>query len=165
MLRRMIMAGVVFAFAAVPMVARAQTNVGGDVPSFLQLSVVQPQGFGSFPKVNQTHTYSLTINALVTTTNSPVLMTITDGDASSGARHGHLISGSSVLPSPLEVATGTGAASWRPLDSATDPLLAQWTTPITSVPAPIRLRQSVKPGGLRTGFHKLLLLSLSAQSP
>jgi hypothetical protein len=166
MLRRMIMAGVVLAVAAVPLGANAQSgpNVGGTVPSFLQLSVVQPDGFASFPKGPVAHTYTLTIGAQVTATDAPLLMSIGDGDYSSGSRHGHLVSGSSVLASPLQVATGS--TTWRALDGSTDPTLDQWQQQITNAPAPIRLRQDVGAGaGPHTGFHKLLLLTLSTQSP
>jgi hypothetical protein len=166
MLRRMIMAGVVLAVATVPLGASAQsgTNVGGSVPSFLALSLVQPQGFASFPKSTVAHTYTLAISAQVTATDAPLVMTIGDGDYPSGARHGHLVSGSSVLPAPLQVATGSSA--WRPLDGPTDPTLDQWPQQITAAPAPIRLRQDVGAGaGPHTGFHKLLLLTLSTQAP
>lgn len=166
MLRRLIMVGVVLAGAAALVglpVAGAQTAVGGDVPSFLQVSVTQPNGFGSFPKRAGTHTYTLSVPAQITATVPPLTMTIVDGTDSSGARHGHLVSGSTVLTAPIQVATG--ASSWASLDGPTDPLLAQWPQAITRAPVTIRLRQQVPASALRSGYHKLLLLTVSEQTP
>jgi len=153
------MAGGVLAVAALPIAAGAQTNV----PSFLALSVTQPNGFGSFPKRTGVHTYTLNIAAQVTATDSPLTMSIGDGDDTGGARHGHLVSGSSVLAAPLQVATG--GSTWQGLDAATDPQLVRWSRAVTQAPATIRLRQQVGPSGPRSGYHKLLLLTVSANTP
>ena len=166
MLRRLILVGVVLAVAIALVglpIAGAQTAVGGDVPSFLQVSVTQPNGFGSFPKRAGTHTYSLSIPAQITATEAPLTMSISDGTDPSGARHGHLVSGSTVLTAPIQVATS--ASSWASLDASTAPPLAQWTQAITRAPATIRLRQQVPASVPRSGYHKLLLLTVSAQTP
>jgi hypothetical protein len=163
MLRRMIIAGVILAVAAIPVVAGAQTKVGGDVPSFLELSVAQPNGFASFPAHSGSHDYSLSINAQVTATDSPIQMTISDGSSDSGAQHGHLVSGKSVLPVALQVTVGK--AAFKSLDTTSDPLLAQWTQPITHAAAPVRLRQTVASGPAHSGYQKLLLLTVSGQGP
>ncbi len=163
MLRRLIMVGVVLALAAVPVVAGAQTSVGGNVPSFVQVSVLQPNGFGSFPKGPATHTYSLSVATQITATDYPLTMSISDGDDSSGARHGRLISGTSALPTPLQV--DTGGSAWHGLDAPADQPLAHWNQPVTHAATTIRLRQQVGGSSPRTGYHKLLLLTVSAQSP
>lgn len=161
----MILVGAILAVAALPAAAAQDGGaaVAGEVPSFLQLSLTQPDGFASFPARNGVHDYQLTISAQVTATDSPILMTIGDGDSASGASHGHLVSGSFVLPAPLQVTVGS--AAFRRLDAPVDPLLAQWRLPITQAPAPIRLRQQVAGGDHRSGYHKLLLLTVSTQSP
>jgi hypothetical protein len=163
MLQRLVLVGVVLVLAAVPVVAGAQTSVGGDVPSFVQVSVVQPNGFGSFPKRSGTHTYSLNIAATVTATDYPMTLSISDGGDLSGARHGHLVSRSTVMPAALQVA-GLGSA-WLGLDAAADPSLAHWIQPISQSATTVRLRQQVSGAGPRSGYQKLLLLTVSAQSP
>jgi hypothetical protein len=163
MSRRLILVGVVLVLAAVPVVAGAQTSVGGNVPSFVQLSIVQPSGFGSFPKGAATRTYSLKVATQVTATDYPLTMTIADGDDSAGSRHGHLVSGSTIMPAALQVG-GLGSA-WLALDAAADPSLAHWVQPISHAATTIRLRQQVPGAGPRSGYHKLLLLTVSAQSP
>lgn len=162
MLQRFILVGVVLALGAVPVVAGAQTSVGGGVPSFMQLSVAEPNGFGSFPKGASTHTYSLKVGAQVTATDYPITMSISDGNDSSGTRHGHLVSGSSVMPAALQV---SGGSAWLGLDGSADPTLAHWSAPVSHVPATIRLRQQVGGAGPRSGYHKLLLVTISAESP
>jgi hypothetical protein len=163
MSRRLILLGVVLVLAAAPVVAGAQQSVGGDVPSVVQVSIIQPNGFGSFPKGAAARTYSLNVAAQVTATDFPLTMTIGDGDDTSGARHGHLVSGaSSVMPAALQVGVGS---TWLGLDAPADTALAHWPQPIAHAAATIRLRQQVGGAGPRSGWHKLLLLTVSAQSP
>jgi hypothetical protein len=166
MLRRLTITGALLVFAVLPATAGAQggTSVGGDVPSFLQLTLTQPvAAFSSFPARNVVHTYSLQIAAQVTATDAPLVMTIDDADAAGSSRHGYLFSGSQSLASPLEVATGTN--TWAGLDGTGEPLLGQWAVPVSNAPAAIRLRQQVSPHDHHSGFHKLLLLTVSTQSP
>jgi hypothetical protein len=145
-------------------VAPASVGAQDGVPSFLELSVTQPtDGFASFPSRKAEHAYLLAIAAQVTATEAPVLMTMGDGDAPDGSHHGRLIRGSSALPAPLQASVGTTA--FASLDATADPLIAQWVTPITRAPAPIRLRQQVGEGAALSGFHKLLLITVSTESP
>ena len=67
----------------------------------------------------------MSFNAQVTTTDSPTLLTLADGDATSGSKLGHISVGSKRLPSPLEATIGK--AAFQGLDSSVDPLLTTWT--------------------------------------
>jgi hypothetical protein len=164
MMRRLILAGVVLAVALTPAAAGGQGAANsGQAPSFLQLSLVQPAGFSSFPARPGDHEYLLSIGVQVTATEAPVTMTIGDGDASSGAHHGHLVSGSYVLPSALQAAVGT--SPWQALDAPVDPQMTAWPKPVTQAPATLRLRQQVDGTAHLAGYHKLLLLTVSTQAP
>ena len=111
----MIIAGVILAIAAVPLVAFGQTKVGGDVPSFLELSLTQPNGFASFPSARRT---------LLAEHPGPDYGdrgaaddVDLDGSEPSGAPRP---SGqrSTVLTAPIQVATS--ASSWASLGGSTD---------------------------------------------
>jgi hypothetical protein len=162
MLRRVIIAGVMLAVAVLVPIASAQTT-GGDPPTFLQLTLVQPNGFGSFPVHPNPRTYLLDVSAQVTATNSPIVMTIGDGSAASGPSHGHLVSGSTVLPSPLQVSIGK--TGFKSMDGSSDPVLQEWQEPIAHAPTAIHLRQQIVATDHHTGFHKLLLVTVSTESP
>ena len=83
------------------------TEVGGTVPSFLELILTQPsKGFAAFSK---TKSYEMSFSAQVTTTDAPTLLTLADGDATSGSKLGHISVGSKRLPSPLEARMGKAA--------------------------------------------------------
>ena len=130
------------------------------MPSFLELILTQPaKGFAAFSK---TKSYEMTFNAQVTATDSPTLLTLADGDATSGSKLGHISVGSKRLPSPLEAAVGKTA--FQSLDSAVDPLLTRWTEAKTRAPATVKLRQKVK--GKATGsYRKVVLVTLSTETP
>jgi hypothetical protein len=165
---RTILAGTVLAVLAVP-AAWAQTppdpvtggtNVGGSVPSFLELILAQPaKGFAAF---SQTKSYEMSFDAQVTATDAPTLLTLADGDATSGSRLGHISVGAKRLPNPLEAAVGKTA--FQPLDGAVDPLLTKWTESATRLKTTVKLRQKVK--GKATGsYRKVLLVTLSTETP
>jgi hypothetical protein len=161
---RIIVAGTTLAALVAAPVASAQvdgsTGVGGSVPSFLELILAQPsKGFASFSK---TKSYSMSFNAQVTTTDSPTLLTLADGDATRGAKLGHISVGSKRLPSPLEATVGK--AAYQGLDSSVDPLLTRWTEAATRKKTTVKLRQKVK--GKSTGnYRKLVLVTLSTETP
>lgn len=164
---RTILAGTVLAAVAVPAGAWAQappieggTEVGGSVPSFLELILSQPAaGFTTFPKVK---TYEMAFDAQVTATDSPTLLTLADGDVAAGSRLGHLSSGSKRLPLALEARVGT--AAFQPLDQAVDPLLTKWTEAATRAKATVMLRQQVKRKAAGS-YRKVLLVTLSTETP
>jgi hypothetical protein len=167
------LAGAVLAAAAAAPAAQAQTppvdgatNVGGTVSSYLELILSQPasvpataSALSSFPKAK---TYTLDFDAKVTATDSPTLLTLADGDATSGAKLGHLASGSKALPLPLEARVG--AAAFKPLDQPVDPLLARWTGALGRQDAIVNLRQKVTKKATGT-YRKVILVTASAETP
>ena len=164
---RTIVAGTALAALVAAPVAMAQTppvdggtEVGGTVPSFLELILTQPsKGFASFSK---TKSYEMSFNAQVTTTDAPTLLTLADGDATSGSKLGHISVGSKRLPSPLEATVGK--AAFQGLDSSVDPLLTRWNQQVTRKQATVKLRQKVK--GKATGnYRKVVLVTLSTETP
>jgi hypothetical protein len=164
---RTIVAGTALAALVAAPAASAQTppvdggtNVGGTVPSFLELILTQPsKGFASFSK---TKSYEMSFSAQVTTTDAPTLLTLADGDATRGSKLGHISVGSKRLPSPLEARMGK--AAFQGLDSSVDPLLTRWTEQVTRRQATVKLRQKVK--GKATGnYRKVVLVTLSTETP
>jgi hypothetical protein len=167
---RTILAGTALAVLAAP-AAWAQsppdpvsggTNVGGSVNSFLELILAQPsKGFATFSK---TKSYEMSFNATAISTDSPTLLTLADGDTTSGSKLGHISVGSKRLPAPLEARAGKGA--FQPLDGSVDPLLTKWTevTGRNNGATTVKLRQKVK--GKATGkYRKVLLVTLSTETP
>jgi len=164
---RMILAGTALAALVAAPAAWSQTPpvddgtvVGGTVPSFLELSLTQPsKGFASFAR---TRSYEMSFDAQVTTTDSPTLLTLADGDVTSGSKLGHISVGSKRLPSPLEARIGK--AAFQGLDSSVDPLLTRWNQAQGRAKATVKLRQKVK--GKATGsYRKVVLVTLSTETP
>ena len=146
--------------AAAP--AAAQTDVGGTVPSMLQLSIDEPSGFATFPAGPGEH--ELAIRTRVTTTSNRALLSVVDGDLVSGRRLGHLASSGSVLDQPLEARVGSEA--FQPLDETIDPLLAEFSRPVANDRTTIRLRQRIGAGERPRGtYTKTLLITLSSTAP
>jgi hypothetical protein len=156
-------AGAAFAcllLAAAP--AAAQTDVGGTVPSMLELAIDDPSGFATFPAGPGEH--ELVIPARITSTASRALVTVADGDLTSGRRLGHLASSASVLDQPLEARVGSDP--FQPLDSTIDPLLAEFGRPVSNERTTIRLRQRIEAGERPRGtYTKTLLITLSSTAP
>jgi hypothetical protein len=107
--------GAALAAAVVPAAAaRAQepspvgggTNVGGTVPSYLELILGKPTS--SLATFKTVRTYTSRFQAMVTATDRPTELTLADGDATSGSRLGRLMSGSHRMPLPLEATIGRG---------------------------------------------------------
>jgi hypothetical protein len=165
---RTILAGTALAALAAP-AAMAQTppdpvsggtNVGGSVPSFLELILTQPtKGFAAFSK---TKSYEMSFDAQVTATDAPTLLTLADGDATSGSKLGHISVGAKRLPDPLEATVGK--AAFQPLDGTVDPLLTKWTQSATRAKVTVKLRQKVK-GKAAGNYRKLLLTTASTETP
>ena len=146
---------------AVPGVASAQVSgVGGDVTSQMSLSLDQPaKGFAAFTKAKS---YQTTLNARVTATGGPMMLSIADGDATSGSKLGHISVGSKRLPSPLEATVGKSA--FQPLDGTVDPLLNKWSDAMARSKVTVKLRQKV--AGKATGtYRKIVLATLSTETP
>jgi len=136
------------------------TEVGGVVGSFLELSITQPaKGFASFSK---SKSYEMSFDALATATDDATVLSIADGDATSGSKLGHLSVGSKRLPAPLEATVGK--AAFQPLDASVDPLLNRWATPMTKAKVTVKLRQEVT-GKAKGSYRKLVLATLSTETP
>lgn len=154
----------VLAVAAAPAAAQVQpvdggSDVTGRVDSYLELIITQPNGFSTFKKAGS---YSLSFNALATTTETVAKLSVADGDAASGSKLGHMSAGAKRLPDALEARVGS--AAFQPLDDSVDPLLARWAGPITRKQSKVTLRQKVrgKPSGT---YRKVLLVTLSSETP
>jgi len=164
---RTILAATALTAVAAPAAAFAQTppieggtEVGGSVPSFLELILTQPKtGLSKFPRAK---TYATSFEAQVTTTDGPTQLSLADGEVVSGSRLGHLSRGSKRLPLPLEARVGR--AAFQTLDQSVDPLLTRWTEPGTRVKATVNLRQKVK-GKASGSYRKVLLVTLSTDTP
>lgn len=136
------------------------TNVGGVVPSSLELILTQPKA--SLSKFPRARTYSTRFDAQVTATDDTTVLTLADGDAASGSKLGRMASGSRRLPRPLEARVGR--AAFQPLNQSVDPLLKRWSEPMARTKATVQLRQRVtkKASG---SYRKLVLVTLSTETP
>jgi hypothetical protein len=145
--------------------AEEGTNIGGTVESTLGLSLGEPSPFTRVRAGHRQSMYDATIAVEVTATEEPTRLSLADGEAFAGRRHGHLVRGASTLAIPLLAAAGNGP--YRSLDATVDPVLEQWGEPVSLEAATIRLRQTVRgahqpPIG---GYHKLLLVTVTAAGP
>jgi hypothetical protein len=163
-----ILLGAALAAAVAPTAtARAQTppvdggtGIVGLVPSYLELILGTPTS--SFASFGKARTYTSSFEAMVTATDKPTLLTLADGDATSGSRLGRLMSGSHAMPQPLEATVGK--AAFQGLDASIDPLLATYKSAVSRQATTVRLRQKVR--GKATGtYHKIILVTLSSQTP
>jgi hypothetical protein len=134
--------------------------IGGSVPSYLELILGKPSS--SFATFAKARTYTTSFTATVTATDRPTLLTLADGDASSGAALGHMASGSRRLPLPLQAAAGH--AAYQDLDASIDPLLTRFSDAVTRKATTVRLRQKVRAKAAGT-YHKIILVTLSSQTP
>jgi sugar phosphate isomerase/epimerase len=145
-------------------------TVGGNVPSVLNLNVVNTGGsFGTFvPGVAQT--YNTALAATATATTGDATLTVTDPSATAP---GHLVNGSFSLPSALNVrALGEGDpanTAFQPLPETAGQLvsLKSWNTPFTAAPLTLGFRQSIGAGDvMRAGtYSKTLTFTLSTTTP
>lgn len=146
--------------AAAP--AGAQTDVGGTVPSTIELWIDEPDGFATFPAGPGEH--ELAIRTRVTTTTNRALLSVVDGDLTSGQRLGHLASSASVLDQPLEARVGSDP--FQPLDATIDPVLAEFGSPVSNERTTIQLRQRIDAGEQPRGtYTKTLFITLSSTAP
>lgn len=132
------------------------TDVGGEVPGLLGLSVTQPPGLAAFPR--ETRSSGSQFVAVATSTEPSASLTVADGSVLGGARLGRLTAGGRSLTAPLEVRAGGGFA---PLG------LGRVITPFPDViaarPTTVRLRQRLAATDRRRGtFRKTLIASLNA---
>lgn len=165
--RRVVSLGALCACIALCASASAQTpggvDIGGEVPSYLELSLTQPSDLATFPPQTGAGTYELNFIAAVTTTAPPAYLSISDGEAATGMQRGRLVSGSSALSAPLQVAGGAGP--FRSLDTPIGPRLAQWGEPVALAPVKVRLRQRIDGRERHGPYRKLLYITLSTQTP
>ena len=145
--------------AAAP--AAAQTDVGGTVPSMLELRLDDPSGFASFPAGPGEH--DLAIRTRITSTANRTIVRVADGDIASGRRLGRLASGAGPLDEPLEARVGSDP--FQPLNAEIDPILAEFG-PVANERVTIRLRQRINAGERPRGtYEKTLLITLSSTAP
>jgi hypothetical protein len=164
---RIMLAGTALVAAAAPAVwaqtapVSGGTNIGGSVPTFLELVLNQPANaaFASFPKAR---TYELSFDALVTATDKPTLLTLADGSVPSGAKRGFLTSGSKRLPLALEARGPIGG--FQALNQAVDPQLGRFGSEGTRMKATIKLRQKVKKKA-RGSYRKIVLVTVTSETP
>lgn len=145
--------------------AEEGTSIGGTVESTLGLSLGEPSAFTPSAASRRGRVFTALIPIEVTATEEPTRLSIADGEALAGRRRGRLVRGTSTLAIPLRAAAGNGA--YRSLDATVDPVLEEWSEPVSLEGATIRLRQAVDgahqpPIG---GYHKLLLVTVTAAGP
>lgn len=138
------------------------TEVGGSVPSYLELGIDAPSGLSAFPA--RTGVSQATIGATITATDAPVQLSIADGDTDSAARRGRLAAGVRVLGDPLQATVGS--SNFQPLDQPLGPLLMRWSDVLAGRRTVIRLRQRATAAALRAGpYTKTVLVTASTQTP
>ena len=158
-MRALVLAAGLLLLAAAP--AAAQTDVGGTVPSMLELRLDDPEGFDSFPAGPGEH--ELAVHARITSTGNRAFVRVADGDIVSGSRLGRLASGAGPLDEPLEARVGSDP--FQPLNVAVDPILAEFG-PVSNERVAIRLRQRIDAGERPRGtYTKTLLITLSSNAP
>jgi hypothetical protein len=165
MIRGGVLALVVLGTAAAPAVAQTppvdgNTGVGGTVDSYMELIVTQPHGLTKFKKAG---TYSTKFTTMATGTEGVTQLSVVDGEIASGSKLGRMASGSKRLKDPLEARVGS--AAFQSLDESVDPLLARWARPVTRQQAKVTLRQKVSGKPSSKPYHKLLLATLSPETP
>jgi hypothetical protein len=145
--------------------AEEGTSIGGTVESTLGLSVGELSAFTRSAASPRGRVFTALIPIEVTATEGPTWLSIADGEAFAGRRRGRLVKGTSTLAIPLRAATGNGP--YRSLDARVDPVLEEWSEPVSLEAATIRLRQTVRGRAPRTlrGYHKLLLVTITAAGP
>jgi hypothetical protein len=138
------------------------TEVGGSVPSYLELAIDAPAALASFPGASGSS--EVTIGATITATNAPIELSVADGDTDAAARRGHLVAGVRVLGDPLQATVGS--APFQPLDQPLGPLLMRWSDVLAGRRTVIRLRQRATAAALRAGpYAKTVLVTASTQTP
>jgi hypothetical protein len=166
-LRTFIAASAVGAMAVAAPLASAQTppvnggtQIGGSVPSFLELIISQPKA--SFASFTSAKTYSTAFDVAVTTTDDAAQLSLADGEVNSGSKLGRLAAGSKLLPLPLEARVGKSA--FAPLNTPADAQLTKWSEAVTRSKATVNLRQQVKTK-VKGSYRKVLLVTLSTDTP
>ncbi len=151
--------------SGVPAALAEGTPVGGTVESTLELSLGEQSPFARVSAGHRVSVYDTRISVEVTATDAPVKLSLTDGEAISGFRSGHLVRGHSIVATALRAAAGRGR--FRSLDASVDPVLEQWDEPVSLEGATIRLRQAVRGAHQPSigGYHKLLLVTVTAAGP
>ena len=158
-MRALLLAVLFLLLAAAP--AAAQTDVGGSVPSMLELKLDEPSGFASFPAGPAER--DLLIRTRITSTGNRAFVRVADGDVVSGRRLGRMASSASVLDEPLEARVGSDP--FQPLNTEIDPILAEFG-PVANERVTIRLRQRIDAGERPRGtYSKTLLITLSSNAP
>jgi hypothetical protein len=146
--------------------ARAEgPSVGGVVESTFALSLGEPSPFTRVHAGHKRIVYDAMVPVELTATETPVRLSLADGEALAGRRLGRLVRGASVLKIPLRAAAGHGR--YRSLRTAVAPPLEQWGEPVSLQAAMIRLRQTVRGSHAPapSAYQKLLLVTVSPPGP
>lgn len=143
--------------AAAPAAAQVPgTNVGGEVPGLLGLSVAQPDGLATLPSGRRPMTSSFA--AVATSTEPGASLAVADGDVTRGARLGRLTAGGRPLAAPLEVRS---AGAFGPLGVGRT--VVPFPDVIATRAVTVRLRQRLAARDPRRGtLRKTLIASLTA---
>ena len=161
---RIIVAGTTLAALVAAPVASAQvdggTEIGGSVPSFLELIISQPKA--NFASFSSAKTYSSAFDVQVVATDNLAQLSIADGDVTSGSKMGRLASGKKLLPLPLEARVGKSA--FAALNTPVESQLTRWSEPVSRAKATVNLRQRVK-AKASGSYRKVLLVTLSTDTP
>jgi hypothetical protein len=135
------------------------TEVGGTVPSTLELTIDQAGVFAPFaagPSSRQ-----LLVRTRVTSTDKTASLSIADGDVTAGPRVGRL---SAAMSQPLEIRVGAGG--FKPLDEISDATLVAFDEPVANAASTLRVRQRVLAGERpKPTYTKTLLITLSSDAP
>lgn len=157
-----VLAALVLLAPAAAVAQQPGTEVGGSVPSYLELAIDAPAALAGFPSAPGTPEASIT--ATITATDAPVELSLADGDTDAAARRGHLVAGVRMLGDPLQATVG--AAPFQPLDQPLGPLLMRWSDVLAGRRTVIRLRQRATAAALRSGpYAKTVLVTASTQTP
>ncbi len=136
-------------------------NVGGTVPATLALTLGTPPSFGALT-AGIAKDYAAQTTATVISTAANAALSVADP---SSTATGHLVNGTFVLPSALQVNTGTAFADVG--GSAAPNQLKTWSNPTSNEAVTIAFQQHVGANdALRTGtYSKTLTFTLSTTAP
>jgi len=140
--------------------ARAQSNIGGAVPTLIALSIGTPTALAASGR----DAYVLRVPVEVTSTVDQVRLSVGDGEDFAGPAHGRVHDGGQLLAAPLEVAVGDGPA--QSLAAPTDPLLETWNGPTALAPAEVVVSQRVAHRlAAVQSLQKVVLITVSTDTP
>jgi hypothetical protein len=137
----------------------APSEIGGNVPAVLALTVGQAPSFGIFvPGLAKDYTASTTASA--TSTAPGAALTVADTAATAP---GHLVNGSAAMPQAVQVKAGGEYVTV----GASPAALASWSAPVSGGVLSLDFKQSIGAGdALLSGtYAKTLTFTLAATTP